>query len=115
MVEITEGETYVRVCAGPASSSTAEGKINDIIRAEESEGSELPQIHATSSYVLLEFFKPLITLEEFMSREWTPNELLEIYLGLNLQALDLYAHILNEKSAIKDWIKDRIRGVLLNG
>ena len=116
MVEINEGETYVKIVSlGKIWTIEDEKKVNDRIRAEEDAGSELEQIHVERTYVLLEFFKPLITLEELEVREWTPNELLEIYLGLNLPALELYKYILTEKTGIHAWIKEKITEVLKNG
>jgi len=120
MVEINEGETYVKILflhigerARPDIHDTE--LINACIRKEEESGSELTQIHAQLEYVLLEFFKPLITLEELESREWTPKELLEIYLGLDLSALELYKYILTEKTGIHAWIKEKIKEVLQDG
>ena len=116
MVEINEGETYVKILSLDNSSWDADARaVNECIREEEEAGSELTQIHTQRHYVLLEFFKPLITLEELESREWTPNELLEIYLGLDLSALELYKYILTEKTGIHAWIKEKIKEVLQDG
>jgi len=114
MVEINEGETYVKIVSlGKAWTIEDEKRVNDCIKAEEDAGSELGQIHVESTYVLLEFFKPLITLEEFERREWTPKELLEIYLGLDLPA----THIVRANSVLElgALLTGAIREVLQNG
>ena len=115
MVEINEGELYVKIIplVDPLYLDYGEEAINNRIRNEEEGGSELAQIHTQPEYILLEFFKPLITLEEFERREWTPKELLEIYLGLDLPA----THIVRANSVLElgALLTGAIREVLQNG